>query len=206
MEKKMDDELIITTLNKSYDEEILEVLTQAFINNPNLQIICDKPEFTRDIIRNLMILYGGINNTIRHGILYNDKLVCASFSIDTRINPLILLICSFRLLFSFKKFKGIGLRCLKEFLITRLKMPRYQDRCRELLLFGTITSYQKMGFGEKLIKHLYKEAKDNSYKGMVGFTRPDKPAYMKLYKRHGWFIDKKFKIEDLNFAWIRIKI
>lgn len=202
----MDDELMITMLKKSNDKEILEVFTQAFLDNPNLPIIFDKPEFIRDIIKNLMILYGGINNTMRHGILYKGKLVCASFSVDTRINPLLILFRTFLLLFSSHNFKGIGLRCLKEFLITRLRMPRYKDKCLELLLFGTLTCYQKKGFGDKLIKYLYKEAKENNYNGMVGFTRPDKPAFLKLYKRHGWFIDKKFNIEDLNFAWIRIKI
>ena len=50
----MNDELKITILKQSNDKEILEVFTQAFLDNPNLPIIYDKPEFTRNIIKNLM--------------------------------------------------------------------------------------------------------------------------------------------------------
>ena len=202
----MNDELKITILKQSNDKEILEVFTHAFLDNPNLPIICDNPEFTRDIIKNLMTLYGGINNTLRHGLIYNDKLVCASFSVSTAINPLLLLIRSFLLLTSARDFKGVGFRCLKEYFITRLKMPRYKDHCLELLLFGTLPGYQKKGYGEKMIRFLYKEAEKRKYQGIVGFTRPDKPAFLNLYRRHGWLIDKKFNIGDIKFAWIRIKI
>jgi hypothetical protein len=202
----MNDELKITLLKQSNDTEILEVFTQAFLNDPNLPIIHDKPEFTRNIIKNLMIMYGGIDNTLRHGLILNDKLVCASFSVSTKINPLILLVQSLSLYSSASDFKGIGCRCLKEYFATRLKMPKYKDHYLELLLFGTLPDYQKRGYGEKMIRFLYKEAEERNYKGLVGFTRPDKPAFINLYRRHGWFIDKKFYIRNIKFAWIRIKI
>ena len=202
----MNDEFKITLLKKSNDIEILEVFTQAFLNDPNLPIIHDKPESTKDIIKNLITMYGGINSTLRHGLIFNNKLVCASFSVSTNINPLLLLVQSLSLLSSASDFKRIGCRCLKEYFTTRLKMPKYKDHYLELLLFGTLPDYQKRGYGEKMINFLYKEAEKKNYKGLVGFTRPDKPAFINLYRRHGWFIDKIFNIGNIKFAWIRIKI
>ena len=202
----MNEKLKVDVLKKSDDAEMLEVFTQAFKDNPNMPIICEKPEETKKVIGNLLTLYGAEDSALRHGIRAKDKLVCAAFSVDTKINPIPILI---RIIFSpsyILKLKRIGLRCFKEFLITRREMPKFNNRCLELMLFGTLADYQAKGFGEKMLQHLYKHAKKKNYQGIVGFTRPDKSAFLYLYKKHGWIIDKEFNIKNIKFAWVRIKI
>jgi hypothetical protein len=202
----MNEKLKVNKLKKSDNGEMLEVFTQAFKDTPNMPIICEKPEETKKIIENILAIYGAIDSTLRHGIREKNKLVCAAFSVDTKINPIIIL---GRIMFSLPyilKLKRIGLRCFKEFLITRREMPKYNNRCLELMLFGTLLGYQTKGFGNEMLQFLYKDAKKKNYQGIVGFTRPDKPAYLSLYKKHGWIIDKEFNIKDKKFAWVRIKI
>jgi GNAT superfamily N-acetyltransferase len=204
--EKMNEKEKVEILEKTADYEMLEVFTQAFKYNPNMPIICEKPEETKKVIGILIALYGLLEHSICHGIREKDELVCAAFSVDTRINPIMFFIGIIFAIPHILKLKRIGLRCFNEFLTTRREMPKYNSRCLELMLFGTLPSYQSEGFGEEMLHFLYNYAKEKNYESIVGFTRPDKPAFLYLYKKHGWVIDKEFNIKDIKFAWVRIKI
>jgi len=199
----MKNEHKILLLTKSDDPELLEIFTKSFSKEPHMPILCENPNATIIVIKNLLFVYGNIKNTIRYGIKENNKLVCASFNIDSSVNHSVLIGFRFILsLFRASGFKGIGLRCIKEFLLTRKEKPALEGNYLEILLIGTFPECQKKGFGKEMLQFLYKEVKRRNYRGLIGFTRADRPAFQ-LYMKHGWIVDKEFIIKDKKFCWIR---
>lgn len=202
----MKNEHKVLLLTKSDDPELLDIFTKAFSKDPHMPILCEKPNATIIVIKNLLFVYGGIKSTIRYGIKENNKLVCASVNIDSSVNNTFLIGFRFILsLFHASGFRGIGLRCMKEFLLAWKEKPAFKDTYLEILLMGTFPKYQKKGFGKEMLQFLYKEAKRRNYRGLIGFTRADRPAFQ-LYIKHGWIVDKEFIIRDKKFCWIRFMV
>lgn len=188
------------------DPALIDIFTQSFQTYPHMPILCEHPNSTMHVINNLLFVYGQLHNTLRFGITENDKLVCASFNIDSSFpNSLII---SYRFLLSLahsSHFKGIGLRCIKEYYQAQKHKPPIPEPQLEILLIGTYPSYEHKGYGTSMLQYLYTEAKKRKYKGLIGFTRADRAAFQ-LYMKHGWIVDKEFTIGDKQFCWIRYKI
>ena len=70
------------------------------------------------------------------------------------------------------------------------------------MLLGTLPSFQKKGFGRKMLNSLYDFAKKNNYDGITCVANSSRPAF-KFYRREGWIVDKAFYIGNYHFCWMR---
>lgn len=60
------------------------------------------------------------------------------------------------------------------------------DRCNLYVeLFFTNSNYQQKGYGTMLLEHIEKYAQDNGLRGIMLFTKKDKPAYS-FYAKSGF--------------------
>jgi len=118
-------------------------------------------------------------NFLLYGIRKDNRLVCASLSVDSTKKS----IASALIRFIFA-------------------LPRYEERYLELALLGTLPAYQRRGFGRRMLQFLYDEAKRMNYKGIVLIVDRDVPAF-RLYLKEGFVVDKELAVGGRRLCRMR---
>ena len=73
----------------------------------------------------------------------------------------------------------------------------------EFMSFGTLLSYQRQGFGRKMLHFVYEEAKKEKYDGVNLWTVKDRPAFL-LYSKEGFQVEKEFTLFGrIPLCWMR---
>jgi ribosomal protein S18 acetylase RimI-like enzyme len=179
--------------------EMLELFAQAFKNHPLIPALDAKPEATGPLMKAFLDCFGGVKNALMYGIRKEHKLVCASVSLDSKVEPSKPALMRFVLAL----YRALGWRIAREFEVVHKEEPPYEDRYLELLIFGTLPSYQRQGLGRKMLNFLYKEAKKEGYNGMILVTDRNAPAFQ-LYSKEGFIVDKEFAMGEAALCWMRL--
>lgn len=193
-------EFKIEQLKKTDMLELIDLFTQAFdINHPLIPALKIKPEATRKVIKASLDFFCNFKSYYLYGIRKDNKLICASLSLDSTIKPSI---------FSLIRFAIVLILTLgwhsREFKIIHKEGKKYKGKYLNLILLGTLPAYQKQGFGRKMLHFLQKKAKEEKYKGVILITNKDLPAFH-FYLKEGYIIDKEFKVSGTTFCCMRLE-
>jgi ribosomal protein S18 acetylase RimI-like enzyme len=188
----------VARLKGSDKLELLELLTQAFTEHPLTPTLGAKPEATRPVVNAFLNCFGEVEGSLLYGIRKDNKLVCASLSLDSTVEPSKLALMRF----AFALYRAVGWRITREFEVISKEEPKYKDRYLELILLGTLPAYQRQGLGRKMLRFLYDYARKENYKGMILVAYRNSHAFH-LYLRHGFIVDREFNIGEATLCWMR---
>lgn len=189
----------VEQLKNSDRLELLELFTQAFKEHSLFPALDAKPEATGPLMKAFLDCFGGVNSVLLYGLRKEHNLVCASVSLNSKVEPSKPALMGFILAL----YRALGWRIAKEFEVVHKEEPIYEDRYLELLIFGTLPSYQRQGLGRKMLSFLYNEAKKEDYKGIILVTDRNAPAFQ-LYLKEGFVVDKEFAMEEATLCWMRL--
>jgi len=189
----------IERLTGSNKLELLELLTQAFKEHPLIPALDAKPEATGPVMNAFLDCFGGAERVLLYGIRKDNKLVCASVSLDSTVEPSEPALMRF----IFSLYQALGWRIVREFGVIHKEEPKYEDRYLELIILGTLPAYQKQGLGRKMLNFLYNEAKREGYKGAILVADRNTPAF-NLYLKEGFIVDKEFAMGEATLCWMRL--
>lgn len=178
--------------------ELLELLTQAFKEHPLVPALGAKPEATRLAMKAFLDCFAGTKGSLLYGIRKEDKLVCASLSLDSAVEPSKPALIKF----AFSLYRAVGWRIIKEFEVVHKEEPKYEDHYLELVILGTLPAYHKQGLGRKMLHFLYDEARRRNYKGLILVADRNSPAFH-LYLSEGFIVDREFTIGQATLCWMR---
>jgi len=179
---------------------LLELFTQAFKEHPLIPALDAKPEAAEPLMKAFLDCFGGTKRTLLYGIRQDNKLVCASVSLDSTVEPSKPALIGF----IFAVYRALGWRIVKEFEVVHKAEPKYEDRYLELVILGTLPAYQRQGLGRKMLNFLYNEAKKEEYKGVILVADRNTPAFQ-LYSKEGFIVDREFAIGEAAMCWMRLR-
>jgi hypothetical protein len=191
----------VVQLSEADELNIIEILSKAFQETPQIPALIEKPKHTKTMIINLIELYKKTGTIKTFGIKKDGRLVCIGLCIDSNAKP-----TSFQTIkFGLSILKILGIKGLHQFWIYNKNKPNYDKKCLELILYGTQSNYQKKCYGRQMLNFLYDYAKKNNYGGVTGVTNSSRPAF-KFYMKDGWIVDKEFLIGKYKICWVRKKV
>jgi len=179
--------------------ELVELLAQAFTGHPLIPALGAKPEANRAVMRALVDFFGGTEGSLLYGIRRDDKLVCASLSIDSTVEPSTLPLMKF----IFSLGIALGWEAGKGLEAVQKEEPEYEGRYLELVLLGTLPAYQRQGLACKVLRFLFDEAKRQEYKGIIVVLDRNTPAY-DLFLKEGFIAEKEFITGETAQCWMRL--
>jgi len=179
--------------------ELVELLAQAFTGHPLIPALGAKPEANRAVMRALVDFFGGTEGSLLYGIRRDDKLVCASLSIDSTVEPSTLPLMKF----IFSLGIALGWEAGRGLEAVQKEEPEYEGRYLELVLIGTLLAYQRQGLARKVLHFLFDEAKRQEYKGIIVVADRNTPAY-DLFLKEGFTAEKEFITGEIAQCWMRL--
>ena len=189
----------VKRLGRSNRLELLELLTQAFKEHPLIPALDAKPEATGPLMNAFLDCFGGARRVLLYGIRKDNKLVCASLSLDSTVEPSKPALMRF----IFSLYRALGWRIAREFGVVHKEEPKYEDHYLEMVILGTLPAYQRQGLGRKMLRFLYNEAKREGYKGVILVADRNTPA-INLYLKEGFIVDKEFAMGEATMCWMRL--
>ncbi len=189
----------VERLGRSNRLELLELLTQAFKEHPLIPALDAKPEAAAPLMNAFLDCFGGARRVLLYGIRKDNKLVCASLSLDSTVEPSKPALMRF----IFSLYRALGWRIAREFGVVHKEEPKYEDHYLEMVILGTLPSYQRQGLGRKMLNFLYNEAKREGYKGVILVADRNTPAF-NLYLKEGFIVDKEFAMGEATLCWMRL--
>ena len=178
---------------------LLDLFTEAFKEHPLIPALGVKPEATGPVMNAFLDCFGGAERVLLYGIRKDNKLVCASVSLDSTVEPSKPALMSF----IFSLYQALGWRIVREFEVVHKEEPKYEDRYLELIILGTLPAYQKQGLGRNMLLFLYNEARREGYKGVILVADRNTPA-LNLYLKEGFVVDKEFAMGEATLCWMRL--
>jgi ribosomal protein S18 acetylase RimI-like enzyme len=175
------------------------LFTQAFKEHPLIPAIGAKSEATRPVMNAFIDFFGGTESSLLYGIRKDNKLACASVSLDSTVKPSKPALIGF----VFSLAQAVGWRITREFEAVVREEPKYEGRYLELVVFGTLPAYQRQGLGRKMLNFLYNEAKREGYKGVILVADRNSPAF-NLYLKEGFSVDRVFIMGGATLCWMRL--
>ena len=191
--------VVVEWLTSSNKLELLELFTQAFKDHPLIPALDTKPEATGPLMKAFLDCFGGAKRVLLYGIRKDNKLVCASLSLDSKVEPSKPALKGF----IFSLYRALGWCIAREFAVVHKEEPKYEDRYLELVILGTLPAYQRQGLGRKMLNFLYNEAKREDYKGVILVADRNTPAF-NLYSKEGFIVDKEFSMGEATMCWMRL--
>lgn len=185
-------------LSEKEEQDLIDICTIVFSELPQIPALINKPQYSKQIIRSLFSLFKDPDKTKSFGIKQDGKIVCAGYCVDSDLNPHFYK----KMKFGFVVLKTIGLKGIRQLFMYNKNKPKYDKVCFELMLYGTLPSYQKKGLGRTMLNFLNDYAKKNNYGGVTGVTNTTRPAFQ-FYMRDGWIVDKEFFIDNYRLCWVR---
>jgi len=188
----------IQRLKASNKLEASGVLAHAFRDYPFAESYGLNPEATRKIIEASIDIIE-FEDIWTYGIWKEDKLVCISISLG-KLPTLVKVRLYLRFIFSLSRF--LKWRIVR-FIRVMIKRPKAKGQSLEFMSFGTLLSYQRQGFGRKMLHFIYEEAKKEEYDGVNLWTVKDRPAFL-LYSKEGFLVEKEFTLfGGIPLCWMR---
>lgn len=181
--------------------EVLDLFTRAFREHPLIPALGTQTKNTRALMKAFLDFFGGTNTARLYGIRKDDRLVCASLSVDSTDEPSIFALIRFLLALC----RAVGWHASKELEVVHKKEPKYKGSYLELVLLGTLPEYQCQGFGRRMLRFLCDEAEQKGYMGVILVADRDTPAYG-FYLREGFKVDKEFVTGETILCWMRYLI
>jgi ribosomal protein S18 acetylase RimI-like enzyme len=198
----MTENIKIEKLGRPHKQEVLDLFTQAFEGgHPLIPALSAKPGATRAVMKAFMDFFGSTKSSSLYGIRKDNKLVCASLSLDSTTEPSKLALIRFILAL----WRAIGWRSGKEMEIIHREEPKYEGRYLELVILGTLPAYQKQGFGRKMLQFLYNKARREKYRGVTLVADKNTPAF-NLYLKEGFVVDKELRVAGRTLCWMRLEL
>lgn len=194
----MEQEIQIEELKKSDYPEMLELFTCAFKDYPIATTLHLETEKTRAVIETFLNFFGGMKTASLYGIRKDNKLVCASLSVDSATKPSV--VSLIRFIFSLMR---IFRHSTREFEKIHSERPKYKERYLELVLISTLPEYQRQGFGRKMLHFLCEKAIREDYKGVILVVRRDAPA-LQWYLKEKFSVEREFLCGEVNICWMRL--
>jgi len=188
----------IKRLKASNKWEACELLAQAFGNYPLAESFGLNPEATRKIIEASSDIIE-VEDIWSYGIWKDDKLVCISISIGklpilTKVRLYLRFILPLSRLLKWR---------MARFIPVMMGRPKHKGQSLEFMSFGTLPSYQRQGFGRKMLQFIYEEAKKEKYDGINLWTARGRPAFL-LYSKEGFQMEKEFTLfGGIPLCWMR---
>lgn len=180
--------------------KVIDLFTQAFDSaHPLIPALRIKPEATRKIIKAFLDFFCNTKSYYLYGILKDNKLICASLSLDSTTKPSIFALIRFAIVVIWT----LGWHS-REFKIIHKEEQKYEGKYLNLILLGTLPAYQKQGFGRKMLHFLQKKAKEENYKGVILLVNKDLPAFH-FYLKEGYIIVKEFKVSGTTFCCMKLE-
>jgi len=178
---------------------LLDLFTEAFKEHPLIPALGAKPEATRAVFKAFLDYFGRTKSSLLYGIRQDNKLVCATVSLDSTAAT------SLRALMRFISalWRALGWRVAKELGVVHREEPKYEGRYLELVILGTLPAYQRQGLGCKMLRFLNNEAKRDGYKGVILVADRNTPA-LNLYLKEGFVVDKEFAMGEATLCWMRL--
>lgn len=195
----MTEDIKIEQLKGSDKPELLELLAQAFRDPLLIPALSAKPKATKAVMKSFVDFFGGTKSSLLYGIRKDDRLVCASLSLDSTTQPSILRLIRF----IFSLSRALGWHAGKELEVVHKEEPKYGERYLELVTLGTLPTYQRQGFGRRMLHFLYDEARRERYKGVILVADCSTPAFH-LYLKEGFIVDKEFITGETTLSWMRL--
>jgi len=189
----------VERLGRSNRLELLELLTQAFKEHPLIPALDAKPEATAPLMNAFLDCFGGARRVLLCGIRKDNRLVCASLSLDSTVEPSKPALMRF----IFSLYRALGWRIAREFGVVHKEEPKYEDHYLEMVILGTLPAYQRQGLGRKMLNFLYNEAKREEHKGVILVADCNTPAF-NLYLKEGFIVDREFAIGEATMCWMRL--
>lgn len=198
----MINELKVEQLNYSNRHELLDLFTYAFTGHHTLvPALSSKPNATRVVMKAFIRFFGGTTHSYLYGIRKNGRLLCGSVSVDSSSEPSFLALIRF----IFSLTLALGWRSSKELELIHREEPKYGPRYLELVILGTLPSWQRKGLGRKMLWFLYNLTEELKYKGVILVADQNTPAF-NLYLKEGFSINKKVKIRGRSLCWMRLSL
>lgn len=192
-------EVRIERLKNSDKKVLLDLFDEAFTAYPLIPTLTDKPKARRKVLKAFLDFFGG-KKSFMHGIKKNDKILCASVSVDSKKEPSIFSLFRFIISLSF----ALG-RKAKELEIVHKEEPKYEERYLELVLLGTLPEHQRKGFGRMMLRFLKDFARKEGYKGIILVADVDTPAF-NFYLKERFLADKEFEVGKTKLCWMRFTL
>jgi ribosomal protein S18 acetylase RimI-like enzyme len=192
------EEATIERLDRSAEREVLDVFTQAFEGHPFIPAVGARPKNTKALMKAFIDFFAKTKNSLLLGIRKDDRLVCASLSVDSTEQPSTLTLIWFIVALS----RAMGWRSAKELETVHKEEPKYEGRYLELVILGTLPEYQRQGFGRRILRFLCDEAKRRECKGVILVADRDTPA-CRFYVKEGFKVDKEFATGETTLCWMR---
>ncbi|MDI6603150.1 MAG: GNAT family N-acetyltransferase [Patescibacteria group bacterium] len=152
-------------------------------------------------MKSFINFFGETKSSLLYGIRKDNKLICASLSVDSTTKPSILRLIRF----IFSLSRALGWQTAKKLEVVHKEEPKYKERHLELVLLGTLPAYQKQGLGKRILHFLYDKARKEGYKGIILVTGRDTPAFH-FYLKEGFIVEKEFTIGDTTLCWMRLAL
>ncbi len=191
-------EPMIERLHLSAKPALLNVFTEAFVEQAFMPSIGRRPDTIRAVMKAFLRFYGRSRSLMLHGIRRDDRLVCGSVSADATEEPTVLA----AILFFVELVRALGWRTTTEFGTIARERPKYDERYLELILLGTSPSCQRHGLGRRMLRFICDEAKRRDYAGVILLTNRAAPAF-RLYTEFGFTVDSEFPFADVTLCWMR---
>ena len=178
---------------------LLDLFTEAFKEHPLIPALGAKPEATRATMKAFLDYFGSTKSSLLYGIRRDNKLACASVSLDSTVAPSKPALIGF----IFSLSQAVGWRIVRELEVVVKEEPKYEGRYLELVVFGTLPACQKQGLGRKMLRFLNNEARRDGYKGVILVADRNTPA-INLYLKEGFVVDKEFAMGEATLCWMRL--
>jgi ribosomal protein S18 acetylase RimI-like enzyme len=191
-------EAMIERLERSAHREALELFTQAFGEHPFVPAIGAQAKNTKALMKAFLDFFARTQNSQLLGIREDDRLVCASLSVDSTEEPSILVLIWFIVALT----RAMGWRSAKELEVVHKEEPKYEGRYLELVILGTLPAYQRQGYGRRMLRFLCDEARQGEWKGVTLVADRDTPAF-RFYVNEGFQVDKEFPTGEATLCWMR---
>jgi len=189
----------VERLGKANRRELLDLLIEAFTgHHPLVPALSHKPGATRGVMKAFLDFFGSSQGSWFYGLREAGKLVCASVSVDSVVEPSPLALIRFVLTLCWT----LGWRSAKELELVHKEEPEYEDRYLELVILGTRPAYQRQGFGRRMLHFLHEEAKRSNFKGVILVADKDTPAF-RLYLKESFAVDKECLVGGRTLCWMR---
>ncbi|MBC8276026.1 MAG: GNAT family N-acetyltransferase [Chloroflexi bacterium] len=185
----------LKALSKS---EACELLAQAFSDYPFAESYGLSPEATPKILEGSIDIMDAEDVWV-YGIWKDARLVCISISVG-RLPTLAKVRLYLRFTLSLSRL--LKWRMVR-FIRVMMERPKRKGEYLEFMSFGTLPSYQRQGFGRKMLHFVYEEAKKENYDGINLWTVRDRPAFL-LYLKEGFQVEKEFTLfGGIPLCWMR---
>jgi len=191
--------ITVERLESSDKPELLDLFTEAFKEHPLIPAVGARPEATRPVMEAFLDFFGGTRNSLLCGIRKDNKLACATVSLDSTVAPS----KSALIGFIFSLAQAVGWHIVRQLEAVVREEPKYEGRYLELVVFGTLPAYQKQGLGRKMLNFLYNEAKREGYKGVILVADRNSPAF-NLYLKEGFSVDRVFIMGEATLCWMHL--